>query len=229
MFNEKTTEYSAKQGREIPVWQSPKYEESRKLALEIINSKKYGLDEGDFWILMNETKSGKMAYTGLITSHNACLKINDKLENKFDPASVTLDKEGFGGSLVYTYCNAEQGLYEVGEVSNANCKNGYPYAMAFKRMYDRVVLKLSKLAYSGIYSEEEADDFRDPVNETTKKEPEQKKEESGSSLEQLKKMVPDFVNMALTSKTAKDNGWTKEEDFTPEFLNKCMKYYANHS
>ena len=30
-FNEKETEYSAKQGKEIPVWKSPKYEELRKL------------------------------------------------------------------------------------------------------------------------------------------------------------------------------------------------------
>ena len=31
--------------------------------------------------------------------------------------------------------------------------------MAFKRLFDRVVLKLSKLAYAGIYSDSEADEF----------------------------------------------------------------------
>lgn len=158
-FGEKKTEYSPKHGKEIPVWQSPKYEESKAKAIEIIKSGKYSVQESDFWILMNVTKSEKMAYTGLIISHNGCLKINDCLDSKFDPSCVTIDKEGYKGSLVYTYCNKEQGIYEVGEVSASNCKNEYPYAMAYKRLFDRVVLKLSKLAYAGIYSDSEADEF----------------------------------------------------------------------
>lgn len=165
-FGEKTEEFSAKQGKKIPVWQSDKYEESKKKACEIIESGKYGLTTADFWILMNETKSGKMGYTGLIISHNGCLKINDKLEKPFNPLAVTEDKCGYGGALVFTYCDKDQGLYEVGEVTPRNCKNDYPYAMAFKRMFDRVVLKLSKLAYSGIYSEAESDAFKDPVDDT---------------------------------------------------------------
>ncbi len=158
-FSEKKTEYSPKHGRELPVWQSPKYLESKEKAVEIINSGKYGVQESDFWILMNVTKSEKMAYTGLIISHNGCLKINDHLESKFDPSCVTVDKDGYKGSLVYTYCNKAQGIYEVGEVSANNCKNEYPYAMAYKRLFDRVVLKLSKLAYAGIYSDSEAEEF----------------------------------------------------------------------
>ena len=50
MFNEKESEYSVKQGKEIPVWKSPKYEEAKKKAIELIDSKKYDLVEGDFWI-----------------------------------------------------------------------------------------------------------------------------------------------------------------------------------
>lgn len=164
-FGEKQMEYSAKRQENIPVWQSPKYLESRKKACEILDSGKYALSPADFWILMNETKSGKMGYTGLIISHNGCLKINDGMAVKFDPASVSIDKDGYGGSLVYTYSNATQGIYEVGEVSSRNCKNDYPHAMAFKRLFDRVVLKLSKLAYSGIYSEAESDEFRDPLDD----------------------------------------------------------------
>ena len=167
MFNENKEEYSSKQGKKIPVWQSPKYLESRKKALEIIDSKAYGVSEADFWILMNETKSGKMAYTGLIISHNGCLKINDALpaEKRFRPSCVSLDKEGYNSTLVYSYCCDEQGLFEVGEVNPKNCKIEYPYAMAYKRMFDRVVLKNSKLAYSGIYSEVEADEFRQDYDE----------------------------------------------------------------
>ena len=165
MFNEKEKEYSKKQGKEIPVWKTPKYEQSKKKAIDLIENGDYGLCEGDFWILMNETKTGKMQYTGLIISHNACLKINDKLVDKFKPSAVSVDKEGFNNSLVYTYCNDKQGIYEVGECNNSNCKNEYIYAMAYKRLFDRVVLKLSKIAYEGIYSEVEAEEFK-PKEET---------------------------------------------------------------
>ena len=165
-FNEKVSEYSAKQRKEIPVWVSPKYIQSREKAIEIIE-KYESIESGDFWILMNETKSGKMAYTGLIISHNGCLKLNDAMpeELKFKPSCMTLDKDGFNESLVYTYINDEQGLYEVGEVSKENCKNSYPYAMALKRCFDRVVLKNSKLAYSGVYSDSEADEFTERIEE----------------------------------------------------------------
>ena len=151
----------------MEVWQSPKYVASRNFAIELINSKKYDIQESDFWILMNKSKNGKMIYSGLIISHNGCLKINDALDNKFDPHCVTLDKEGFKGSLVYTYCDDE--VYEVGEVSPENCKNAYPYAMAFKRCFDRVVLKKSKLAFHGVYSDSEAEEFAQPSEVATEK------------------------------------------------------------
>ena len=146
----------------LEVWQSPKYKESKKKAIEMIESGKYDLSEADFWILMNKTRSGEtMAYTGLIISHNGCLKINDKLDNKVNSKCFSLDKEGYKNSLVYTYVDDD--TYEVGEFNLENGKNNYPYAMAFKRCFDRVVLKKSKLAYAGIYSEAEADEFKEPV------------------------------------------------------------------
>lgn len=49
--------------------------------------------------------------------------------------------------------------WSIGEASPYNNKNGYPYAMAEKRAKDRVILKL--IGISGeVYSEEEADDFK---------------------------------------------------------------------
>lgn len=159
-FNEKKNEFY--NGIEIPVWQSPKYVESKEKAIEMIKEEKYKLSEGDFWILMNTNKAkDKMIYTGLIISHNGCLKINDSMDNKVDPTKFSLDKEGYNGSLVYTYIDED--TYEVGEVNKTNCKNEYPYAMAFKRCFDRVVLKKSKLAFSGIYSEVEADEFKEDL------------------------------------------------------------------
>lgn len=163
-FKEQKEEFSAKHGKKLAVWITPNYESAKAKAIEIIDSQKYGVTEADFWILMDATKNEKMAYTGLIISHNGCLKINDTLESKFNPECVSLDKDGYNGSLVYTYCNAEQGVFEVGEVSAKNCKNEYPYAMAFKRLFDRVVLKLSKLAYNGIYSDSESEEFSQQLN-----------------------------------------------------------------
>lgn len=50
--------------------------------------------------------------------------------------------------------------WSIGEAAPANNKNSYPFAMAEKRAKDRVALKL--LGLSGlVYSEEEADDFKD--------------------------------------------------------------------
>lgn len=161
MFNEKDKEYSAKDGMDIPVVISPKYRAAKEKAISIINEKKYGLKESDFWILMNRTKKATMLYSGLIISHNGCLKINDSLSSKFVPSCVSLDKQGYNNSLVYSYCNDEQGIYEVGEVSKDNLQNTYPYAMAYKRLFDRVVLKLCKLAYDGIYSDSESDEFKE--------------------------------------------------------------------
>ena len=218
-FNEKATEYSVKQGKEIAVWQSPKYLESKRKAIEMIDSGKYGLANGDFWILMNETKSGKMAYTGLIISHNGCLKINDHLDDKlkFKPQCVFENASGYRNSLVYTYNCEEQGIYEVGEVSDKNCKNDYPYAMALKRCFDRVVLKNSKLAYAGVYSEAEADEFEEKITET----PTDKKE-STTQIEQtptVKKATPKQVEILAKNYTGDNltklltvNGIEKLED-----------------
>lgn len=167
MFNEKLKEYDSKTGQELPVVLSAKYRQSRDVAVKFI--KEHGIvGEEDFWILMNKNAAGtKMNYSGLIISHNGCLKINDAADEKrkFMPEYVSVDKSGYKDSLVFIYSNPAQGLYEVGEVSAKNCKNEYPYAMGLKRLFDRVVLKLCKLAYSGIYSDSEAEEFKKPDEE----------------------------------------------------------------
>lgn len=187
-FGEKESEYSAKDGKEIPVWKSPKYESAKKAVIKMLESDDYKevLDESDFWILMNRTKSGKMAYTGLIISHNGCLKINDTLpqELKFNPLCVSFQNANtYKNSLIFIYDSSrtdsyesenpkedKQMIYEVGEVNEKNCSNEYPYAMALKRCMDRVILKNSKLAYSGVYSDSEAEEFEDKQDEEKKEE-----------------------------------------------------------
>lgn len=173
------TKYTFGEGTGADIWKSPRYLEAKKKAIEVLESDKYKnvLTEGDFWILQGKTKNGKIAYNGLIISHNGCLKINDVLdpEKRFRPECVSIDKEGFGGSLVFSYCCSEQGIFEVGEVNKANCTNAFMYAMALKRCMDRVILKASRLAYSGIYSDSEAEEFR---NEPKEDAPAAKKEEA---------------------------------------------------
>ena len=240
MFNEKEKEYSNKRGEKIPVFQSSKYLEAKKKALDLIESKKYDLEEGDFWILMNETKNGEMMYSGLIISHNGCLKINDKQEEKlkFKPSSMSLDKQGYGNSLVYTYINDEQGIYEVGEVSSTNCKNTYPYAMALKRCMDRVILKNCKLAYSGVYSDSEAEEFKEPDN-SSKKESEDSKIDKKVTELQLKALtgvLEDYVAKtegaeinALKENILKKYGLQKMEDITESIYVAILKGIQSNS
>lgn len=211
MFNEQVEEYSAKQGKKIPVWQSDKYIQARKKAIEIIDKKDFGLTEADFWILMNETKTGKMQYSGLIISHTGCLKINDHLEDnkKFDPESVNVDKDGYENTLIYTYINKEQGLYEVGEVSKSNCKNSYPYAMAVKRLFDRVVLKNSRLAYESIYSDSEGADV------AKENEEQEEKDEliDENKVEAIKKAIKNYkISDAIVSIVLAGFNYAKIED-----------------
>lgn len=164
-FGEKSAEKVKQQDgtwKDLTVWQSPKYIKSKQKAIELIEKGNYELEEGDFWILMNQG-GGKMVYTGLIISHNGCLKINDKLEDalKFKPLSVSFVKDSGEKEKTLAYINQDQGVYEFGEISAKNCKNDYPYAMVLKRLMDRVILKNSKVGFFGIYSEAESEDFKD--------------------------------------------------------------------
>ena len=194
-------------GKKLPVeWITPKYKEAKRKVIELLESEKYKnvLEESDFWILYNTySNKTKVMYSGLIISHDGCLKINDSLDEnlKFKPECMSLDKEGYNNSLVYTYKCPEQGIYEVGEVSPSNLKNGgYPYAMALKRCMDRVILKNSKIAYAGIYSDSEADEFTKRVDEDT---PKEKNEVSVSeeTLDEKTKLIQEVDNLEIQTST----------------------------
>lgn len=211
-------------------WQSPKYIEATKKAVEILESEKYKnvLSASDFWQLTGKTKTGKIAYNGLIISHNGCLKINDVLdkEKRFRPECVEIDKDGYGGSLVFIYCCEEQGIFEVGEVSRGNCTNEYKYAMALKRCIDRVILKNSRLAYSGIYSDGEAEELE---NEPKEEKPEKtnKPEESeeaytvelpAGAMENPRKALVEYckthnIDIKEVARVHKLNNASKPEEF----------------
>lgn len=214
----------------VAVWQSPKFIEAKKKAIEAIESEAFKgvLTEADFWILKNKTKTGKIAYSGLIISHNGCLKINDSLpeEKRFKPSCLsldkdgfTLDKDGYNKSLVYSYCNDEQGIYEVGEVSAVNCKNGYPYAMALKRAMDRVILKNCKLAYAGIYSDSEAEEFKapdpSPVTESALAPAPPKKSKSSDTRKAFAELIKsNKLDIRAIAKEYKLNNESTDEEFS---------------
>ena len=214
MFGEKKSENI--NGVDCPVWQTPKYEASKQKALEILSKSEYGLVEGDFWILMNTYANGtKVMYSGLILSHNGCLKINDKLEDPFKAQYLT--REWLNESLIYEYNDGT--LYEIGEVSEKNLKkNVYPYAMAFKRCFDRVVLKKSKLAYSGIYSEVEADEFKQKVDDNAEQE---EPKISSYEWDRLKKMY----SKEEIKEMYQELGITKGTDMPLEYFTKKSKEY----
>lgn len=80
---------------------------------------------------------------------------------KFD-APMVLEANGTSKCVALCVMGHMEGApstWSVGEASPANCKNAYPYAMAEKRARDRVALKL--LGLHGLYSEEEAEAFKD--------------------------------------------------------------------
>ncbi len=214
-------------GVECPVWQTPRYAEAKAKVIETLESDKYKdvLKASDFWILMNTyANKTKVMYSGLIISHNGCLKINDTLEKPFNPKALTLDKEGYNGSLVYTYCDDD--IYEVGEVSTKNCKNDYPYAMALKRCFDRVVLKKCKLAYAGVYSDSEAEEFKENPENASE---EQKDTNTANKAPKSGDTAPKTKTSTKTSATAKTNTGTKmtaEQAAIIETLDIKLKEFA---
>jgi len=202
-FGEKDKEYSKKDGGLIDVIKTPKYLETKQKVIEILENGTYkGLNESYFWILMNRTASGKMAYTGLIISHDGMKIINDSLpEEKKVKATCFTDplKSELTEGLYMVY--SDNDTYEIGEISKANCLNPYPYAMLFKRTYDRVVKDKAKLY--GIYSESEADEFKEPIEETKKDATKEKTSKAAPKQKATKEQMEEIQMLLPTDRIAK--------------------------
>lgn len=95
-----------------------------------------------------------------VAYHAAIERMAAKAGVQFDKPEMIVNNPDKGTVVVCVSAHiADKSEWSFGEVSPANNKNGYPYAMAEKRAKDRVALKL--LGMSGlVYSEEEADDFK---------------------------------------------------------------------
>tara|TARA_R110000751_G_scaffold20073_2_gene59238 strand:+ start:4234 stop:4806 length:573 start_codon:yes stop_codon:yes gene_type:complete len=97
-----------------------------------------------------------------ILLHTACQTIQHKLGIVFGEPKVLhmdMDKKTV---VVQVFAQNKDGAtrFELGEAAPSNNKNGYPVAMAMKRAEDKAIIHLAKLREHGIYSTEEADDFK---------------------------------------------------------------------
>lgn len=94
-----------------------------------------------------------------VAYHKAIERIAAKAGIVFDmPHIIEANSAAKTATIAVRGTMGERSEWSFGEASPANNKNAYPFAMAEKRAKDRVVIKLVGLA--GIYSEEEADDFK---------------------------------------------------------------------
>ena len=120
-------------------------------------AKKYNLGKDDFW----ELKRGQKSMW--IITHDAIEKIaiieNIQLIN-FEILNTEVDFARF----LITMKKGDKSIISVGEASTKNCTSTYYGAMAEKRGIDRCVLKLINAYEYGIYSDVEADAFKQAKN-----------------------------------------------------------------
>lgn len=79
----------------------------------------------------------------------------------FEQPVILEAKAGESVAMIVTGTLGEMKEWSIGEASPKNTQQAYPYAMAEKRAKDRVILKLFGI-HGHAYSEEEADDFKQP-------------------------------------------------------------------
>ena len=116
-------------------------------------AKKYNLKKSDFW----EMKFG--GKSNWIITHDAVEKIADVEVIKFHKPEVFRDNNS-NVAMLGSATKGDKHIWSTGESSSYNNKNPYNFAMAEKRLKDRLVLKIINAYEYGIYSDVEADDFK---------------------------------------------------------------------
>jgi hypothetical protein len=118
--------------------------------------KKHHLLDDEIWEVRPRTYAIK---------HSTCERLAHANGITFEPPLMlefhSADKIA---ALVVTGKMGDRTEWATGEAAPYNNKNGYPFAMAEKRGKDRVILKLLNGSEAGLYSEEEAEDFRKREN-----------------------------------------------------------------
>jgi hypothetical protein len=122
------------------------------LPKEIVTFKdKYGIDSDEIW----EVRGGAYAI-----KHKALERVALAENIKFDPPQIlSINLADKTIAMCVTGRQGERTEWTTGEAAPYNNKNGYPVAMAEKRARDRVILKLLQ-AHGALYSEDEADEFK---------------------------------------------------------------------
>ena len=116
-------------------------------------AQKYDLSKDDFWELKRGTKSM------WIITHDACEKIAAKENIQFGAPTIYRDSNQ-DVAIVGDAKRGNKVIWSTGEASPKNCKAPYMFAMAEKRLKDRLILKLINAYEYGIYSDSEADNFK---------------------------------------------------------------------
>lgn len=116
-------------------------------------AQKYDLSKDDFWELKRGTRSM------WIITHDACEKIAAKENIQFGAPTIYRDSNQ-DVAIVGDAKRGNKVIWSTGEASPKNCKAPYMFAMAEKRLKDRLILKLINAYEYGIYSDSEADNFK---------------------------------------------------------------------
>lgn len=118
---------------------------------------KYSITSDEMWLV----PGGKVH----AIKHTAIERMAAAERIRFEPPKV-LEGDGQGRTvaLMGTAQLNDRVEWSIGEASPHNNKNAYPWAIAEKRLKGRLTLKLL-CAYGDVYSEEEAEDFQQPVRQ----------------------------------------------------------------
>lgn len=115
---------------------------------------RYGVASDEIWLV-----AGGKNYA---IKHKALERIAADNGIQFEQPKII---EASGADKIVAMCvtghMGERVEWSIGEAAPANNKNAYPFAMAEKRAKDRVTLKLLN-THGTLYSEDEADDFKQP-------------------------------------------------------------------
>ena len=123
-----------------------------------------------------------------VVLHKALEKVAAKKGIVFDsPQVLAANATAKEAVVLVTGHMGDKSEWSIGEAAPYNNKNSYPFAMAEKRAKDRVILKLVGL-HGDVYSEDEADAFKEarPEGKTTNPSPYKPEEEAEMYADALK-------------------------------------------
>ena len=127
-------------------------------------------------VLPEDRKDGKkdfwLCHNNWIVKHDGCEKIA-KIENiSFDPPTTNMDISPSVCLLIKGFKvdvetdSVVKSEWSFGEASAKNTSMPYWWAMAEKRGKDRVILKMIGAYEKGLYSEVEADEWKQQLNDS---------------------------------------------------------------